>query len=360
MVAYAEALTCRRRALLAYFGELRGHDCNACDICLDPPQRFDAGEPARKALSCVYRVGERFGVRHVIDVLRGTKNQRIEELGHHRLSTYGIGSDLSTSDWENILRQLLHLGYLVQDFTQHGALRLSPAARPVLRGEVPVMLGMKRDIVRKSKWKNRPASADTHDPVLFEELRALRKQVADKSGVPAFVIFSDATLNEMASLFPTNERELLLISGIGDHKLRQYGAAFLFLINNYRQRRGEVPGGLSLDPGLTISDTEFATWSLCREDLTMEDMAARRGVKESTIASHLESLLLAGLEIDIQRFVDLDKIIAIESLLNKIGADTGLSALKEHLPESITYGDIRIVRGAWHKKNALCIFSKTE
>jgi len=239
MIAYAEALTCRRRALLAYFGEQRSHDCNACDVCLDPPQRFDAGEPARKALSCVYRVGERFGVRHVIDVLRGAKSRRMEELGHHRLSTYGIGADLSAAEWENIFRQLLHLGYLIQDFTRYGVLRLSPTARPVLKGEVPVMLGMKRDPVRKTQRKSRLATEAAHDPTLFEELRVLRKQIADSSGVPAFVVFSDATLIEMASRKPANEHELRLISGIGDHKLHHYGTPFLTLINDYTQRIGE-------------------------------------------------------------------------------------------------------------------------
>lgn len=359
MVAYAEALTCRRRALLAYFGEHRNNDCNNCDVCLDPPHRFDASDPARKALSCVYRVGERFGVRHVIDVLRGAKSRRIEELKHHRLSTYAIGADISTAEWENIFRQLLHLGYLAQDFSRHGALRLSPTARPVLRGDVPVMLGMKRDPVRKSKGKDRLTSKGSHDPALFEELRALRKKLAENSGVPAFVIFSDATLFEMASLFPANERELRLISGVGDHKLHQYGTPFLSLINNFCQKGRGVPADFSLDPALAISDTTHATWLLCREGLSMAEMAARRGVKESTIASHLESLLVAGLEIDIQRFVDAEKIPVIEARLDECGGNTGLSALKELLPESTTYGDIRLVRGAWHKKKVSCIFSKT-
>jgi ATP-dependent DNA helicase RecQ len=360
MVAYAEALTCRRRALLAYFGEQRTHDCNACDVCLDPPARFDAGEPARKALSCVYRVGERFGARHVIEVLRGAKSRRIEELGHHRLSTYGIGADLSAADWENIFRQLLHLGYLVQDFTRYGVLRLSPTARPVLRGEVPVMLGMKRDPVRKSQRKVRLASEEGHDPTLFEELRALRKQIADSAAVPAFVVFSDATLIEMASRKPANERELRLISGIGDHKLHHYGAPFLALINNFLKKRGEAPAALPADPELAISDTAHATWLLCREGLSMAEMVARRGLKESTITAHLESLLMAGIEIDIRRFVDAEKIPAIEKLLDELGGDTGLSPIKERLPDSTSYADIRLVRFAWHKKKISCIFSKTD
>ena len=158
MVAYAEALTCRRRALLAYFGDQREHDCGNCDICTDPPQRFDASEQARKALSCVYRVGERFGMRHVIEVLRGSKSQRITRSATHELSTYGIGADLSADEWENIFRQLIHLGYLVQDFTRFGVLGLSPAARPVLKGETA---GYSRPTacMRSSRWSEGEATA---------------------------------------------------------------------------------------------------------------------------------------------------------------------------------------------------------
>jgi len=231
MVGYAEALTCRRRALLAYFGEQREQECGNCDICNDPPQRFDASELARKALSCVYRVGERFGARHVIDVLRGAKNQRITDLGHQRLSTYGIGADLSATEWENIIRQLIHLGYLVQDFSRFGALGLSPAARPVLKGETLVTLGLPRDVFRtEEKSRRRGGAVEEAHRSLFEELRAVRKRIADAAGVPPFVVFSDATLVEMASVRPRDERELLSITGVGEHKLAKYGAAFLAAI----------------------------------------------------------------------------------------------------------------------------------
>lgn len=234
MVAYAEALTCRRRALLAYFGDQRDHGCDNCDICNDPPQRFDASEAAKKALSCVYRVGERFGARHVIDVLRGAKSQRIIELGHSGLSTYGIGADLSAVEWENIFRQLIHLGYLVQDFTRYGALGLSPAARPVLKGEAQVILGLPRDVTRTEEKSRRKIGAGdgAHRP-LFEELRALRKQIADAAGVPPFVVFSDATLVEMSKTRPSDMHELLSVAGVGEQKLRKYGTAFLDAIRVY-------------------------------------------------------------------------------------------------------------------------------
>jgi len=236
MVAYAEALTCRRRALLAYFGEHRELGCDNCDICTDPPQRFDASEQAKKALSCVYRVGERFGVRHVIDVLRGGKGQRITELKHDRLSTYGIGADLSAVEWENIFRQLIHLGYLVQDFTRYGALALTPAARPVLRGETQVTLGLPRDVAKvEEKSRRRGKAAEGTRGPLFEELRAVRKRIADAASVPPFVVFSDATLVEMSQAKPRDEREMLAITGVGQHKLDKYGAEFLAAIAEYRR-----------------------------------------------------------------------------------------------------------------------------
>jgi ATP-dependent DNA helicase RecQ len=232
MVSYGEALTCRRRALLSYFGDQREHDCGNCDICTDPPQRFDASEQAKKALSCVYRVGERFGVRHVIEVLRGAKGQRITDLRHHELSTYGIGADLSALEWENIFRQLIHLGFLVQDFTRYGVLGLSPAARPVLKGETEVILGLPRAAVKpEAKSKRRGGASDGLHQELFDKLRVLRKQIADAANVPPFVVFSDATLLEMASSRPRDERELLAITGVGEHKLRKYGAEFLSAIN---------------------------------------------------------------------------------------------------------------------------------
>jgi ATP-dependent DNA helicase RecQ len=232
MVAYGEALTCRRRALLSYFGDQREHDCGNCDVCTDPPQRFDASKQARKALSCVFRVGERFGVRHVIEVLRGAKSQRISDLRHNELSTYGIGADQSAVEWENIFRQLIHLGYLVQDFTRYGVLGLSPAARPVLKGETEVILGLPRAVIKpEAKGKRRSGAVGALHQELFDRLRTLRKQIADASNVPPFVVFSDASLLEMASSKPRDERELLAITGVGEHKLRKYGPAFLSVVN---------------------------------------------------------------------------------------------------------------------------------
>ncbi len=350
MVGYAEALTCRRRALLAYFGDQQLHDCGNCDICTDPPQRFDASLLAQKALSCVYRVGERFGMMYVIELLRGSKNQRVRELKHDQLSTYGIGTDTSASDWENIFRQLLHLGYLAQDFTRFGALTLTPAARPVLKGETPVILGKPRDAVQTvERGKKRAGGRRDYDQALFDLLRATRKKIADATAVPPFVVFSDATLAEMARTMPTDSRELLQVSGVGEHKLRQYGKGFLDVIAAYSQETAveSAPKLTDKDLVLTMSDTQRETLKLYREGLDLPEIAARRGLKNSTIATHLEELHDMGADIELLRFVAADKIVLIRARLNEVGGGS-LSLLKEGMPDTVSYEDMRLVRGAWN------------
>ena len=231
MVALCESPTCRRRVLLNYFGDWLDEDCGNCDVCADPPARFDATREAQMALSCVYRVGQRFGIRHVIEVLRGADTERIRRLGHDRLSTYGIGQELGEAEWTSILRQLIHLGYLRQDIANYSVLQLTERARPLLRGEIRLELARPRVRERPARKRRAPLAADgPYDEVLFERLRALRKQLADKRGVPPYVIFGDASLVQMARHKPVDERALLAIHGVGVHKLEQYGAAFLRVI----------------------------------------------------------------------------------------------------------------------------------
>ncbi len=231
MIGFAEALTCRRRVLLGYFGEGLERDCGNCDVCLNPPERYDATQDAQKALSCVYRVGQRFGMGHVIDVLRGADKQRIRDLGHEKLSTYGIGSELSRDAWGSLLRQLVHLDYLKQDMGNYSVLKLTETARPLLRGEKPVILAKPR-VKPKSPSKPKAGRMEgvEYDEELFQALRALRKRLADESRVPPYVIFGDATLVEMAATRPGDEMELLNINGVGQIKLERYGSDFLKVI----------------------------------------------------------------------------------------------------------------------------------
>ena len=235
MVALCESPTCRRRVLLNYFGDWQEEDCGNCDVCSDPPERFDATREAQMALSCVYRVGQRFGIRHVIDVLRGADTERIRLLQHDRLSTYGIGRDLGEAEWGSIIRQLIHHGYLQQDIANYAVLRLTERARPLLRGEVTLELARARVREKPQRARRRAfLNADgPYDEALFEELRRLRKELADRQGVPPYVIFGDAILAQMARAKPQDERALLAVHGVGEHKLEKYGPAFLDLITAY-------------------------------------------------------------------------------------------------------------------------------
>jgi ATP-dependent DNA helicase RecQ len=250
MVGLAESETCRRRVLLNYFGERREQDCGNCDVCLDPPERFDATEAARMALSCVYRVGQRFGIAHVIDVLRGADTERIRTVGHRRLSTWGIGRDRSQVEWISILRQLIHRGYLVQDIAAYSVLKLTEAARPLLRGEELLQLARPRvrEQVKKKRSPRAAPAAESPDQALFAALRALRKRLADAQGVPPYVIFGDVTLSQMASIRPVDEAALLEITGVGRHKLGKYGAAFLDAIAVHRRTPEGVAGGNAVAP----------------------------------------------------------------------------------------------------------------
>jgi ATP-dependent DNA helicase RecQ len=248
MVGFAESLTCRRRVLLGYLGESLEKDCGNCDICLDPPERFDATEATRKVLSCVYRLRQSFGIRHVVDVLRGADNERIRKFGHGGLSTYGIGLEHSQAEWLSIVRQLIHRGYLVQDIAAYSVLKLAPPALRVLRGEEAVELARPRI---REKAGRKPAAATTSmelrgdDQELFESLRALRKCLAEEGGVPPYVVFGDAALVEMSRRRPGNEDEFLSVNGVGQVKLERYGHRFLTAIAEHvgqpSDREDEAP-----------------------------------------------------------------------------------------------------------------------
>jgi ATP-dependent DNA helicase RecQ len=234
MVGFAEAQNCRRRVLLGYFGEHLAEDCGNCDVCQSPPETYDATVDAQKALSCVYRVGQRFGVGHVLDVLRGARSNRVLELGHDRLSTYGLGADLSSEAWSSLFRQLIHLGYLRQDVANYSVLKLTEAARPLLRGERRLILAKPRLKVAAAKKAPRRKAGDLdYDAALFENLRGLRKRLADAAGVPPYVIFGDATLVEMAAYLPADGQALLAINGVGKLKAQRYGGEFLEEIKSY-------------------------------------------------------------------------------------------------------------------------------
>ena len=234
MLGLCESTTCRRRTLLRYFGEEHPGDCGNCDTCLAPPATWDATEPVRMALSCVYRTGQRFGVNHVIDVLRGADNAKVRQFRHERLSTWGIGADLGAPRWRSVFRQLVTRGYLAVDLDGYGGLRLTDACRPVLRGEETVLLREDpKEVRERPARRDRDTEIAERDRPLWEALRACRKRLADAHGVPPFVIFHDRTLRDMLARRPRHEDELLQVSGVGESKRDRYGAEFLRVIREH-------------------------------------------------------------------------------------------------------------------------------
>lgn len=231
MASFAEAQTCRRQILLNYFSEYQREPCGNCDICLNPPKSFDGTLVAQQALSCVYRAQQRFGLGYIVELLRGANTSRIRDNNHQTLSTYGIGKDKSSEFWLSILRQLIHQGLLSQDITQGASLRLTEAARAILKNEYVLQLAEPR-LQAKHVYQDKLAQFN-YDKKLFARLRALRKELADADDVPPYVVFNDKTLAEMAQLMPTNDSEFLKISGVGFTKLNKYGSAFLTAIRHY-------------------------------------------------------------------------------------------------------------------------------
>lgn len=233
MLAFCEITTCRRQTLLAYFDDHLEHPCGNCDTCLQPPETWDATVASQMALSCVHRTGQRFGVNHLIDVLLGKESDRISQFGHHRVSTFGIGKDLTATEWRTVYRQLIARGLLAVDLEGYGGLHLTQASRPVLRGETRLMLRKARKMGAKQQRKQpRIAEISDGNQAIWQALRNLRLELAQTQGVPAYVIFHDATLIEMAEKRPKDKQQLALISGVGDHKLERYGDAFLSLLKD--------------------------------------------------------------------------------------------------------------------------------
>ena len=234
MAAFAEAQTCRRQVLLHYFDEPAHKACGNCDICLDPPKKYNGIQDAQKVLSCIYRMGQRFGINHLIEVLRGSKSATVIERGHDKLSTWGIGKEKSHEHWLSVIRQLIHLGLANQDITRGSSVTLNPSARAVLKGEVELLLAEPRIVIQTTKRRSsNPRAPLNYDRKLFARLKLLRRTLAEELDVPPYLVFNDATLAEMAAILPTSPGEMLAVNGVGERKLERFGGEFLDEIADY-------------------------------------------------------------------------------------------------------------------------------
>ncbi len=233
LLGWCEVTQCRRGSLLEYFGEERQAPCGNCDTCLNPPKTRHGTEIAQKLLSCIYRTGQRFGALHIIDVLLGKDTEKIRQHGHQHLSTFGIGADLSQNQWRSVIRQLIVRGFLVSDAERFGALRFTGTTRPLLKGDVDLMLredASKQAVARKTKVK---IDVGEENQELWEALRTCRKQLAEQYGIPPYMVFHDSALKEIMQRKPARREELLNISGVGYAKLEKFGDEFLEVVRDY-------------------------------------------------------------------------------------------------------------------------------
>ena len=229
MLGFCEITSCRRQTLLSYFGEELGQPCGNCDNCLEPTETWDGTEATRMALSVAYRTKQRFGVNHLIDVLRESNSDKVFQFGHHKLSSYGIGKAIDNNQWRSVFRQLVARGYMSVDLDRYGALVLEEKCRPILRGDESIQL--RRDVKLKTvKRQTKTPLASDIDVKLWEALRECRRLFAEELGVPPYVIFHDSSLQEMCRALPRTMEEFNLISGVGERKMEKYGPAFMEVI----------------------------------------------------------------------------------------------------------------------------------
>jgi ATP-dependent DNA helicase RecQ len=356
MLHYAECAGCRRAALLDYFSEQFPDDnCGACDNCLSPRETWDGTLAAQKFLSCVYRIRERsgfgVGLNHVLEVLTGADTVKVRQWGHEQLSTYGIGREFTRPEWGAIGRELIRLGFARQDEARFNIVELTDDGRRLLRERKPVQLTKPMKAPESTKI---PRAGEIRcDEKLFDLLRALRKRLADERGVPPYIVFSDVALRQMARNYPASDREFLRINGVGDAKLREFGAVFLseiasFLTANPRQMfaddafdtpRAPVPRGSKL------TGTVLATLQLYRAGHSVEAIAKQREVIPSTVLGHLADALEAGEAVDITPWVTPEIQAEVAAVFAKEGMEK-LGPVYGALGGKYDYGILKLCRAA--------------
>ncbi|MEH2108449.1 DNA helicase RecQ [Nostoc sp.] len=349
MIDYAEGTDCRRTIQLGYFGERFPGNCGNCDNCRHPKPMQDWTIEAMKFLSCVARCKERFGMLHIIDVLRGAKKDKIIQYEHDKLSTYGIGKDRTLDEWRMLGRSLLHQGLIEQTSDGYSVLKLNALSWEVMRKQRPVSLAV--TTVQKITWEQGSEKAEEAE-VLLQKLRSLRKQLADEQSVPPYVIFHDSTLKVMVQVQPQNLAEFAKLSGVGSHKLAQYGEKFITEIRAYRQEKGlQNKSATSVSSAkLSSSYTELQTLQLHQQGLNIAQIAQKRNLSPATVSTHLEKLIEKNQPVDLNQLVPIEHQQKIWQVLEVLG-DISLTPIKEQLGESYTFDEIRLVRSKWRREN---------
>ncbi len=335
LLGYCDLATCRRQALLAYFGESLEQPCGNCDNCLTPPETWDGLQATQKALSTVFRTEQRFGASYLINILLGKSDQRIEQNQHHKISTFGIGNELNAKQWQGVFRQLLAMN-LLEVHGEHGSLRLTEHCRPYLKGEKPIQLRKLRTSNSKarSSTKSRRSGLSKGDMIQFEQLKQVRTSLATEQQVPAYIICNDATLEALATARPQQLGELHQISGFGETKINKYGQRFIDAIEPKTEQE------------IVLNETELESLTLLQQGLTPEQIASERNIKSATVLAHLAK----AIEIDacqLEQVIDLsetefDSIATATVSLNTL-QDYKLKPLYEHLEQRYDYAVLKCV-----------------
>jgi len=361
VIAYGESAVCRRRILLGYFGETWTDDnCGNCDNCLQPQIMEDRTIDAQKFLSCVARTRERFGMRYIIEVLRGANTQKIRDLGHDQLSTYGIGKDQSMEEWLHLGRALLQQGLINETSDGYPIIKLNALSREILRRQREVEVAKRAAPVRQERTAGSGRETilpelKPEEVVLFGRLRDLRKRLADAMGVPPYVVFPDATLHTMARRRPVSQEGFLHLPGVGKRKLDMYYAPFTDEMRAYCELHG-----LSMDESVPEEKTEpvpvaraprYLTLELYRRGLDIEAIATESDRRPTTIVDHLCSLIEAGEDIDVSRLISPERHKAIYEVWQEVG-DGFLRPVKDILGDEYSFEEIKLVRAAMRQSQS--------
>jgi len=336
---YAEASVCRRKILHTYFGEDLAENCGNCDVCKNPPTSTDGTVIVQMALSALTRLNENVGIGTLIDVLRGSQKSYLFQHGYQEIKTYGAGKDHSYDDWQHYVLQMLHHGFLEIAYDQNHVLKITDAGREVLfKGRKVQMVSpnLSTDSDRFVK-KEEPEKSQKQlfAEGLFDALRSLRHLIADSKGVPPYVIFSDATLKEMAAQHPVTLEEMGAISGVGEFKLAEYGDVFIREIIGYIMNSDIKSSGIK-------GKTQLETLKLIREGKSTSEIASLRGISESTIYGHLAALLERGLIMDISPYLSDQEIATIKTAVEAVGPTDQLTPIFNHMEGKVDFGKIRL------------------
>lgn len=337
MQQFSEALSCRRIALLNYFGEHYTNNCGNCDNCKKPPQFFDGTVLAQKVCSAVYRLKEQEAIGMLVDVLRGAKNAKVYDKGYQHIKTFGAAKDIPWVALQQYVIQLINQGVLDIHFHENGRIALTPLAKKVLFEGEKIKLA---SLQKQTKTTEKTQEEEHITSALFDSLRNLRSKIASEENVPAYIVFSDAALKDMEKRMPKNEEEFLEVSGVGEAKLQKYGELFLNHIANFQHLKKKRK-----KPSLGKKATQLLTLELLEKGLSIEEIAEQRQLNSSTIYGHLQTLHEAGKAISLDQYITPEEIQQVVQAKDEVAKETDEVKLKpifDHLNEQVPYWKIRM------------------